>query len=137
MLRRSKFAFGTSTFTCSWPARPWTPSDATVGGTKVSAGGVPASYVVRRDALLEVPLRFDEGEYPFLLALVAWGQQGLPIAWTPDVEDATLGTFTVYLEAPAPGSTWKPTRDTAYLRVMEYTITLRAQAGALAPYYFD
>lgn len=137
MLRRSKFQFGTNTFTCSLPARPWTPGDSTVGGTKVSAAGVPASYVVRRDALLDVPLRFDESEYELLLAMVAWGQGGLPITWTPDAEDGALGSFDVYLEAPAPGTSWKPTRAADYARMFEFTITLRAQAGMLAPYYFD
>jgi hypothetical protein len=136
MSRRSRFVYGTSTWVTDLPARFWSPTDNTVGGTRVSAAGVPATYVVRRDGLLELPLRLHESEWPDLLALVAYGQSGLPISWAPDADNPGAAVD-VYLESPAPGEKWTPTRSAEFPRVLEQTLTLRGLTTAPWAAFFE
>jgi hypothetical protein len=127
---RSRFACGggAGDFTTKLPARAWQPADETVGGVRLAASGVPATYVVRRDATLEVTLRIEEAEWAALLALVAFGQSGEVITWFPDANEAE--SFAVYLHAPAPGQRWAPTRDADFPQVFQVALTLRGAAGA-------
>lgn len=137
LARRSRFVYATaSAFAATLPARPWTPVDNTVGGSRTAASGVPASYIVRRDGLLELTLRIEEAEWAAFLALIVFGQSAAAFVWFPDAEEAT--SFTVYLDSPAAGEKWKPTRDT-YARVFEVTITLRSTDGTplWLPYFDD
>jgi hypothetical protein len=134
MHRRSRFAYGSSTFETTISVRPWTPRDSTVGGTRVAGSGVPATYVVRRDNMVSVTLRLREDQWEDLLDLVAYGQAGLPFIWYPDANDLTE-SFTVYLHAPAAGSEWEPTRG-ELPRILEATLTLRSLSGSLWRPYF-
>jgi hypothetical protein len=127
MRRRSQFNYGAGVFVASLSSPAWTPKDATVGGMRVAAAGVPATYVVRRDALLDLVLRFTEDEWPDVLALIQFGQSGQAITWTPDVDE--LATFDVYLDAPAAGTSWAPARDAAFPRTLTATLTLRGVNG--------
>lgn len=116
------------------PPRPWTPIDASIGGSRTAAAGVPAGYVVRRDALLELTLRLDEDEWVELVNLIDYGQQGEAFLWTPDT--AELGTnYPVYLEEPTPGGRFAPQR-TDFPRVLEAAITLRGVDLPPWPDYF-
>lgn len=138
MERRSRFEYGTAqAFECTVTTRPWAPADNTVGGSRISAAGIPAAYVVRRDGLLDLTLRFWESEWTDLLNLVAWGQAANTLTWFPEATD--LGTsWDVYLDSPAPGSRFGPSRDGDFPRVMELTVTLRG-AGTGVPWlaYFQ
>lgn len=124
-----RFVYGSSQFIPTYPARAWNPSDEPIGGARISAAGVPASYIVRRDALLELTLRFTEAEWPTVRALVAFGQSGQEIAWYPDAAEVT--SFSVYLHAPAAGERWGPTRSADFPRVFELTLTLRGVDDAV------
>lgn len=127
---RSRFVYGdTGDFTLSLPVRAWIPADDTVGGVRIAAGGVPATYIVRRDVLIELVLRFYESEWPDVLALVTFGQSGEDWVWYPDAD--AVANYNVYLHAPAPGTRWTPTRDSNFARVFELTLTLRGVDGAL------
>ena len=134
---RARFTYtGGGDWTTVLPTRPWTPLDETLGGRRVAASGLPATYVVRRDALLELPVRVLEAEWDDLLALVTFGQTGGQITWYPDIEDAPGTSFDVYLEAPAPGIRWNPTRLADYPRALEVTLTLRGVTTAPWQVYF-
>jgi len=141
MRRRSRFVYGPEGSTTTWdtalPVMLWTPADDTVGGWRDSAAGVPASYVVRRDALLEMTLRVEEPDLVHALNLIAWGQSAQPILWTPDPLEDPDTTVPVYLVTPAPGSRWSPTRSTEYPRMFEVAITLRGVGTAMPwrPYF--
>ena len=132
MERLARFVFGTTTFDATISARAWTPRDATVGGSRTAASGVPASYIVRRDALLDFRLRFWETEWPTVLNLVSYGQGKQALTWYPDLDDLDV-SFSVYLEAPAPGEAFAPERDPDFPRTFELPMTLRG-VGAAVPW---
>ena len=136
--RRSRFVYGPSDteFITELSAHPWTPVDFTVGGARTSAAGVPASYVVRRDNLYELPLRITEDEWQQFLALVAFGQTDEPFTWYPDADDVVA--IPVYLENPLSGERWAPSRMSDFLRVFEITLVLRqANTTTWQPYFED
>jgi len=136
----TRFVYGlTGDWTPALPPRAWTPIDETVGGRRIASAGIPATYVVRRDVLVELTLRFEEAEWDAALALVAFGQSGQSFFWYPDstLTDPDYERAEVYLQVPAPGERFAPTRDGQYPRMFEVTIVLRGVAGILpfTPYY--
>jgi len=140
--QRSRFTYGGSgDFTTGLSVRPWIPVDETVGGMRKAASGIPASYIVRRDVLLELGLRIEESQWDELLAFVAFGQTAQSFRWFPDatLTDPDYDNFEVYLDAPAAGERWAPTRDGSYPRMLEMKITLRGVGGALPfmPFFAD
>lgn len=137
MERRSRFTFGAQSFEATISAAAWVPADRTVGGARIAASGVPASYVVRRDALLTLTLRIWESEWVAVANLIVWGQSAQTITWAPDAT-APATTYAVYLDSPAPGETFAPTRSADFPRVYEVTITVRGASGAVPwPLYFE
>lgn len=135
MERRSSYVYGPSgseiTLTTTISVKPWTPMNRTIGGQRIAASGVPASYVVRTDHLLDVTLRFYESEWSAVENLIAFGQSAQSFLWYPE---ATSGaSVEVYLDAPAYGDTVTPTRDAEFPRVMEVTLTLRG-VGTVVPW---
>lgn len=117
-----RFAWTGGTWTPRLPARFWTPGEDVVGGVRVAASGVPASYIVDRRQVLEVPVRFWENEWTDAQALVAFGQSAQAFTYFPDSLEPE--NFQVYLDEPAPGKRWNPTR-TEFPRVFEIVLTLR------------
>lgn len=132
---RVLFQYGSGgSFSPRLPPKPWTPVDMTIGGSRTAAAGVPASYVVRRDSLLEVTLRIDEDEFVDLVNLLTWGQGAESFLFYPDADD--LGTsYEVWLESPLAGERYSPER-TDFLRTFETTITLRGVDLPPWPAYF-
>lgn len=121
--RRSRFVYGDTEFETELSAKPWTPGDVTVGGTRTAAAGIPASYIVRRDTLYELPLRVSEAEWPAFRDLIAFGQSAETFLWLPDADFAQ--SLLVYLESPKAGEQWAPSRMADFERVFDMTITLR------------
>ena len=134
MKHRPKFVYGLTgsetTLELTLSQGLWTPADVTIGGSRTSAAGVPASYIVRRDAVLDVTLRFWEAEWADILNLIAWGQQAESFLFFPDADEAT--NWEVYLEAPLAGARFAPVRD-AFTRVFTLPLTLRG-AGITVPW---
>lgn len=130
MLRRSRFDFGSQSLELTISVRPWTPMDRTVGGHRIAASGTPASYVVRRDALLAVSLRFYEDEWLSVLNFLIYGQGAQTFTWYPEATD-TATSFLCWLDSPMPGEEITPERDGEFPRVMELPIRLRGQGSAV------
>lgn len=129
VVRRSRFQYGSTDWSTELSARPWIPGDATVGGSRTAAAGVPASSIVRRDSLITVTLRFEENEWDDVLALIEYGQTQQLFRWFPDADDAS-DSVSVWLENPAAGERFAPTRMAGYDRGMEATLVLRELTGA-------
>jgi len=114
----------------SLPCRPWTPISRGIGGSEVSAAGVPAAYEVRRDRLQRVTLRVLEDEWEQVEAWLAWAQAtAQPFKWRFD-QDNPATEYTVYLDAPAMGDPIEPQRSADDGSVLEITIDLRYAGGS-------
>ena len=128
----SRFVYGPAGSDTDWtttlPVRPWNYPTASVGGSRTSASGTPAAYVVRQDYLLTFALRLYETELPALQQMVAWLQAGAEsFRWYPDASEPLI-YFTAYLEEPRAGERWQETR-TEFGRVVEVMVTLRRVDG--------
>jgi len=124
---RSRFVYSTTDWSSRLPVRAWERVTPTIGGHRISAAGTPASYIVRRDHILLVPLRFFETEWADVQALIAWGQSGELLTWYPDALDAGT-SFSVYMHSPAAGEDITPSRDGTYPGLLDITIGLRSLA---------
>lgn len=138
--RRSRFVYGASgsetDVTFALPPRGWGRRTPTVGGSRTSAAGVPASYVVRRDEVVVLPLRFRESEWESVRDLLVWGQAAESFDWYPDALDVGE-SFEVYLESPKAGQEIAPTRLPDYPKVLELTVELRlVTPAAFTPEFY-
>ena len=136
---RSRFVYGATgeevDLEMMLPVRPWDRSTPTVGGSRISAAGIPGAYIVRRDHRLVLPLRFLETAWAGIHALIAWGQAGESFTWYPDALEAGT-SFLVWLDSPAPGEDIAPSRSSDYPKMLELTITIR-NAVADQPWELD
>lgn len=137
---RTRFTYGTTgDLTVELPARPWTPGTKAVGGRRVAASGIVATYEVRRDRLVTLSLRVTEDEWPDFLAFIEYAQFGEAFHWYPDAaanpidDDEDYDAFNVYLETPAMGEDYNPPRNGEYPRMFDATITLRG-VGSVIPW---
>ena len=120
---RTAFRIGAALIFFDLPPSGWEAREASVGGHVRATGGLPASYIVRRDRLIDLTLRIRESEWlDFLNALVLM-QSGDPFEWFPRVGDPAPAWVTLW--APIPGTPFAPQRMPDYPRVFEATITLR------------
>ena len=111
----------------SLPCRPWVPVSRGIGGSEVSAAGVPAAYEIRRDRIQRVTLRVLEDEWEQVEAWLEWAQRtALPFRWRFDQDNAAT-EYDVYLDAPAMGDPIEPQRSADFGSVLEITIDLRYQ----------
>ena len=106
----------------------WTPDRMTQGGATESGAAVPETYVLRKDGLLTVAIRFAETE---LAAVVGW------VDWCHD--SGSLGYFDFYpdqaktlhyqswLLKPKVGDRWDIRRVPTYVKVLELDIELRTR----------
>jgi len=137
---RSRFDFGlggdAQSLTVSLPSRAWDNVEESVGGRRIAAGRIGASYVVRTDTIMVVTLRFRESEWPTVLDMIRWGQTEETMVWYPDATD--LGTsFVVWLHQPEAGKRVQATRLANYPKVMELTIELRRADAPETPWNLD
>lgn len=119
------------------PCLTWDPVDGSVGSRTISGAGVPAAYVARRDALLDVRVRLMETELGDAIAFLRAAQLE-PLRWYPDSTqlDPEDG-FDVFLESPAAGEAIRPQRDTSYQRLFVLPLVLRAADADVAwPVFF-
>lgn len=128
-----RFVYGaTGDWTPELPVRPWARRVSTIGGRRKPAavGVAPASYLVRRDHILLLGVRFFEQEWPEFHDLLEWGQAAeLITVWTdPDDEYTAVDC---YLDSPAAGEDIAPTRSTEYLPAHELVIGLQRADGGI------
>jgi hypothetical protein len=124
---------GAGDFTMALPMRPHTPGSRGLGGSDVSAAGVPAAFEIRRDPLLHMTLRFYEWEWPDVERVVRHLQR----AGSVTLHDALTGLpLTVYGESPSIADEILPRRADA--GTLELDITVRRTTAAVIPAtYFD
>ncbi len=115
-------------FTMALPQRPWDFGKLQVGGSDVSAAGVPAAFTIRQENLLYITIRFPVSEWANVERLVRHGQGGGTFTFYPD---QTGTTHTVYLDEPRMGEVIRPRRDPRDQRTFELDITLRRTTDAL------
>src|SRR5690606_34156674 len=125
LLWRPQIEWGGNLLRLALPCRPWTPVSRGIGGSEVSAAGVPAAYEIRRDRIQRVTLRVLEDEWEQVEAWLEWAQRtALPFRWRFD-QDAPSTEYDVYLDAPAMGDGIAPVRSAEFPEAMELTVELR------------
>lgn len=124
-----RFDYGASTLSLTLPSRIWRFSDMSIGGGALSAVRTGASYVVVRDQLLNVTLRFYESEWASVLAMLQYGQ-AWPNTMTfyPDKLD-TGTSYVVQLRHPMMGEPIDYEEDSEYPEVKEREIQLHKVSG--------
>ena len=134
----SEFVYGPSgsqtTWTLTFPARPWTKRRGTsAGGSRTAASGTPAGYVVRKDQILSLPLRLFEHEIDDLDAMLDWAEIGQLVRWFPDSNDAAL-FFDCYIDSPTAGDELDhPRNDTDGAGIIyDVTLVLRTPGSTFA-----
>lgn len=119
-------------YSMSISQHPWDPGSRVppeVGGSDVSAAGVPAAFEIRRDYLMHLRLVFPEGEWGDVERLVRHLQRAGSATFYPD-QDKVLPSHTVYGVSPAMGEEIRPRRADE-LSTMELEITIRRTTEAI------
>lgn len=120
----------------SFPMRPPGFPQNSVGGSEDAAETASASYEVRHDYLLEVPLRFFEYERSEVVELIRAMQTHFdPIDFYADQNQGEPDNQ-CRIVSPARGERWKPTRSGEFPSMFELTITLRSITGPWEILYF-
>lgn len=70
------YGAGPTTYSFLHPQKLWTPAARSVGGSNVSDSGVPESFILRRDQLVKLVLRFSEAEWADVDAWLTFAQTG-------------------------------------------------------------
>lgn len=110
----------------------WTSDRQAIGGGSVSSAGVPEIYVIRKDSLIKLSLRFLESE---LASVITW------VDWTFD--NGSLGFFYYYpsqtnstnykswLVTPKITEPYGFRRVTGTLNVLELDVEFRSATGGV------
>jgi hypothetical protein len=116
---------GTVTIDFTHPSRPYTYESKGIGGSDVSASGIPESFQIRRDQLLHWVLIFLEAEWAAVETWLAWAQSsGGSFTFFPD-KDQLGSSYVVYLHAPEMGDGIAPRRSVDYLGAFELELSFR------------
>jgi hypothetical protein len=126
-----KFIYNATTLTLTYPSLLWKPSSKPIGGSNVSDSGVPEAFIIRRDQMVDVTIRFTEAEWPNVDALIDWGQRGNSFDYWFD-KDVSGTAKTVYLLTPAPGDgEVAPERDSEWRYVYTLPLKMRTTNNAI------
>ena len=117
-------------YTMSLSQRAWDFGKRQIGGSDLSAAGVPAAFTIRQENLLFITIRFPVGEWANVERLVRHGQGGGTFTWYPDQSESGTN-HAVYLDEPAMGEIIRPRRDANDQRTLELDITLRRTTDSL------
>lgn len=94
----------------------------------MSDAGVPEAYILRRDQLCKVELRFLESEWVSIDTWLASVQSGSAFDYWFNKDDITT-KYTCYLDTPKLGDgEVEPSRD-AFIKVYTIQVVLRTTAG--------
>ena len=114
------------------PQHFWEPEEgAGFGDEDISAGGVPLSYVVRYDQMVNVVLRWRETEHVAVMTWLEWcmKNKGIPFTFRLDQNDAAT-EYSMYLHSPKTGEMLRPRRPPNAPHTRELDMTLRTSNGA-------
>lgn len=112
------------------PMMPWAFRDSGIGGSAVSAAGVPASYVIREDDIALLALRVYEEELATVRAVLREIRAALSSSFVFAFDQDDPATeFEVYLEAPVWPADVRPERDDEYLGLFRISIEIRRADG--------
>lgn len=126
---RVVYGTGPTTFDFTLPQKLWTPWSRAKGGSNVSDSGIPEAFIVRRDQLVDLELRFYESEWGNVLAFLSDVQNGNQFNFYFDKTNLAGTLYVVYLESPELGKgEIKPTRE-GFPRVFNIPVTLRSING--------
>jgi len=120
---------GGTTLTLDTPMGYWEPESKGIGGSDLSAAGIPEAFQIRRDELLHVRLRFTESEWSDVRDFIVWAQTNAQtFDFYPDQGSGT--NYECYLHAPELREGFRPSRmsDPAFY---ELTIVLRKADGTV------
>lgn len=107
---RVSYGAGPTVFDFTLPMELWGYAGRHHGGRAVSGAGIPEVYTIRREHRVALTLRFTEGEWSDVEAWIrAVMESGATFDFRFD-QDVVATEYEVYLEEPAPGSTWSPSR---------------------------
>lgn len=110
------------------PMKPWEYRSGGVGGSTVAASGIPVSFVIRTDRLVDLTLRVLEEELESVLAVLeAIRASSEAFIFAFDQDDPTTDHW-VYLESPVWPEAIEPERD-EFLGLFLLQITLRTIDG--------
>lgn len=121
------------------PMEPWELRSGGVGGSAVSAAGIPESYVIRTDRIAKVRLRVLEEELEdVLLELEAIRGASESFVFSFDQDDPATD-YDVYLHSPVWPAEMTPTRDDGYRGLFRIELELRTVDGLgfLTPWMMD
>lgn len=114
----------------SLPLLPWQPRSGGIGGSAVSAAGVPESYVIRTDRIVSVTLRVLEEELDAVLAKLEEIRASSEAFGFAFDQDDVATDYDVYLHAPVWPDEIDAPRDPEFLGVHRITIELRTTDGS-------
>lgn len=124
-----KIVYGVTTLLLQESSGIWVPDRFTQGGSSESAGGVPETFVVRKDGLLTLPLRFMENELATVVAWIDWCHANGSLGWFtfwPDQNKPGL-SFQAWLISPKVGAKWGIQRASGYVKALELPTELRTR----------
>lgn len=116
----------------SLPTTPFLKASTAVGGDIEADSGVRTAFIVRRDEELTLTLRIWEDEWPDVQDFLDVAIAGGVFTWFPNAEDEEE-SYDVTLITPAVNSTYAPTPDENYPRVLNFTITFTSASFDGAP----
>lgn len=112
------------------PVLPWGLKSGGIGGSAVSAAGIPASYALRVDRIAMVTLRVTEDELNDVLAALEEIRETSEAFTFAFDQDDEYTAYRVYLHAPVWPDEITPDRDDAFPGVFQLPIELRTVDGS-------
>lgn len=131
LAHRPRFSYGAgpTILNLLLPMMLWESGTDWEGGGDISTPGVPERYVIRRDELAFLRVRFYESEYAAVRAFAQWAMEGSSAFDFRFDQDVPATQFSVYLHAPTLNEGFRPTRDARFPGVWEWRVTLRSLNG--------
>jgi hypothetical protein len=127
MTNRPSVEYDETTFAASLPCRAWEPERESIGGSRTYTAGTATSYVRAKRSFLPLRIRFTEAEYPDVVEMIDWfHENNMGPANVRTDQDDEYTEIAAYLESPAIGEKWRPTRDEGDPSVFALTLIFRS-----------
>jgi hypothetical protein len=133
MIFQPKIVYNGITVILSLSQKLWTYEEGPgMGGEDVSAAGVPESYVVRWDNIINVTLRFLESERDAVMEWIKWAMsnKGSVSVFYFDSTDPDVASYAVYMEKPKAGDRIAMPREQGSPWIMSTEVKLRTVSAS-------